>query len=291
MGGFDPPSPGAGQSIRTCGGGRRHHPRFQRYRSLRLIHAFLVLVLFLLGIGTAVLLSRIGFECVGDGRLAGWFTAAGCGTAAAGSMAMTADDESVPSDSAFQAQPTIMERRGPDTRRLEALRRVDEARVIPGVVQSAPARDGVARVGLPFSEPLESRTEPTIDEAAVASLPSDLWDWGGMSASGAAPSARRAAPLRVTSVPVPRDPDEAQRLLDERYPRHLRDSGIGGRVVLVLDIDRRGRVQDPRVVSGSGNESLDEAALEVARALRFVPARQGGRNVDARILQPLVFTP
>lgn len=97
--------------------------------------------------------------------------------------------------------------------------------------------------------------------------------------------------LSPTRVPIPQNPEELRRRLGEHYPQRLKGDGIGGTVVLALAIDTRGRVRDPKVVSGSGNEVLDAAALEVVRQVRFTPALQNGRTVTTQILFPLVFTP
>jgi TonB family protein len=94
-----------------------------------------------------------------------------------------------------------------------------------------------------------------------------------------------------TSVPRPRDEAEVRRLLAHHYPTALASAGTGGMVVLSLLISPDGLARASEVVSGSGVAALDDAALEVARRVRFTPAAQQGRTVEARILFPVVFEP
>jgi|GEM_PF-3950412 len=102
---------------------------------------------------------------------------------------------------------------------------------------------------------------------------------------------RAPAVLVPTSVPRPRDDAEVRRLLAHHYPTALASAGAGGMVVLSLMISTEGHARAPEVVSGSGVDALDAAALEVARRVRFTPAVQQGRAVEARILFPVVFAP
>jgi TonB family protein len=107
------------------------------------------------------------------------------------------------------------------------------------------------------------------------------------------PQSVEPAPIVVipTSVPKPRDDAEVRRLLAQHYPTALASAGAGGMVVLSLMISTEGHARAPEVVSGSGVDALDAAALEVARRVRFTPAVQQGRTVEARILFPVVFAP
>src|SRR5687767_3569078 len=87
--------------------------------------------------------------------------------------------------------------------------------------------------------------------------------------------------------PPPAQPAETAppRLLDfvpADYPPEARAAAIEGGVLLSLDIDEQGRVTAVSVLEGLGH-GLDEAAVGAARRFRFVPARQGGRAVPARI--------
>ena len=58
------------------------------------------------------------------------------------------------------------------------------------------------------------------------------------------------------------------------YEADLRRRGVEGRVILEIDLDRRGRISDLRVRSSEDPE-LSEAALEAVNRWQFDPARRG----------------
>jgi TonB family protein len=63
----------------------------------------------------------------------------------------------------------------------------------------------------------------------------------------------------------------------------------GMRVDLQLVVAREGDVPYARVARSSGNPTVDAAALEIARTMRFNPARAAGQAVDAVMTFPLHF--
>ena len=77
--------------------------------------------------------------------------------------------------------------------------------------------------------------------------------------------------------------------LMREYPVTLRDSGIGGTVVLWLYLSDEGVVLDRRLSRSSGQAQLDEAALRVATTLRFTPAKNGTEPVAVWIEVPITF--
>ena len=82
---------------------------------------------------------------------------------------------------------------------------------------------------------------------------------------------------------------EVQRQLERRYPAILRDAGIGGTVSVWLRIDERGGVLETRIERTSGYEAFDEAALGVARSMRFSPAWNRDRRVPVWVAVPVRF--
>ncbi len=74
------------------------------------------------------------------------------------------------------------------------------------------------------------------------------------------------------------------------YPKILRDAGIGGQVVLHVWIDERGSTVKSKVVQGSGQPMLDDAAAKVVGIMHFRPARN--RDIPARVIVelPVLFT-
>jgi TonB family protein len=103
----------------------------------------------------------------------------------------------------------------------------------------------------------------------------------------------------VARVPEPRNagprPDEMPVLLNTelpfRYPAVLYTRKAQGNVTLSLFIDRDGRVfgDSTRVDETSGFTALDSAAVQGARALRFVPAKLHGEAIPISILFPVFF--
>jgi protein TonB len=82
---------------------------------------------------------------------------------------------------------------------------------------------------------------------------------------------------------------EVQRALVREYPPILRDSGIGGQVVVWLFIDAEGRVENAKVDRSSGYAQLDEAALKVAKVMKFLPAQNRDLKVPVWVSIPVTF--
>lgn len=91
--------------------------------------------------------------------------------------------------------------------------------------------------------------------------------------------------------PMLTNADEVRELLQELYPAALKDEGIGGRVILWMLVDETGAVAESRIQETSGHDALDEAAQEVAAAMRFTPAENKGEPVSVWIAQPIEFRP
>lgn len=84
-----------------------------------------------------------------------------------------------------------------------------------------------------------------------------------------------------TVAPVLQNADEVARALQMDYPPLLKDAGIGGTVDVWLLLDPTGAVRRTQVNHTSGYPALDEAALKVARIMRFSPAFN--RRVPVRV--------
>jgi TonB family protein len=83
--------------------------------------------------------------------------------------------------------------------------------------------------------------------------------------------------------------EAVQQTLMREYPATLRDAGIGGAPVLWIHIDAQGAVDDTRVHETSGYEALDEAAMNVARAMQFSPALNRDQRVPVWVQIPIRF--
>ena len=60
------------------------------------------------------------------------------------------------------------------------------------------------------------------------------------------------------------------------YPAEARRRGIEGRVIVLIEVDRRGVVTDARVATSSGYAMLDRQAVRYFYDTRFQPGA-GGR--------------
>lgn len=92
-------------------------------------------------------------------------------------------------------------------------------------------------------------------------------------------------PPKLTNVP------EVLETLRKAYPADLLGQELGGRVELWLYVNEEGVVENSQVKTGSEHESLDEAALEVARAMSFSPAANKGQVTAIWVSQWITFDP
>ncbi|MET0893306.1 MAG: energy transducer TonB [Pseudoxanthomonas sp.] len=74
-----------------------------------------------------------------------------------------------------------------------------------------------------------------------------------------------------------------------RYPSEEARAGISGTTVLIIDVDAAGAVRAASVEKSSGNQNLDQAAIDAARTWRFNPGRRQGRPVAGRVRVPVEF--
>ena len=85
------------------------------------------------------------------------------------------------------------------------------------------------------------------------------------------------------------NPQDVTKWLEWFYPKDLKARGVGGRVVLWLFVDESGTVTKHEVRGSSGHEALDRAAGEVARMLRFTPAKSLGIPTGVWVQQAFTF--
>ena len=108
--------------------------------------------------------------------------------------------------------------------------------------------------------------------------------------TGAAPSA--SAPPKFT--PYTKKPellnrDAVGRKLVESYPPQLRGVGVGGTTLMWILVDIDGHVLRTEVKESSGYTALDDAAVQVARAMWFSPALNKSQPVRVWIQVPIIF--
>lgn len=98
----------------------------------------------------------------------------------------------------------------------------------------------------------------------------------------------------VMTEPAPRQarvdaPPRSKRTIRPDYPRGARLRGEQGDVVLEVDVNEAGTVDDVRVVASSGFAELDAAAVAAVRKARFVPGRSGASAVASSVGLKLSF--
>lgn len=73
------------------------------------------------------------------------------------------------------------------------------------------------------------------------------------------------------------------------YPAAARNRGMQGIVLLLVDVDMRGKVSQVEVKKSSGYRLLDESAVATVARWRFVPAKRDDRAVASRVEVPIRF--
>ncbi|MBX3412359.1 MAG: energy transducer TonB [Pirellulales bacterium] len=89
-------------------------------------------------------------------------------------------------------------------------------------------------------------------------------------------------PARGQQPPIIVDDPFPPRLLNNvppLYPRQARREGKQGTVLLRLEVMEHGAVSRVELLSSSGHEMLDLAAIEAVRGWRYAPVRQGGKPI------------
>ena len=92
-----------------------------------------------------------------------------------------------------------------------------------------------------------------------------------------------------TTAPSIANRDEVIAMMVKSYPPLLKDAGIGGTARVFFFINEQGIVEQVRLDQSSGHAALDDAALNVAGAYRFSPARNGDDAVPVWVSFPITF--
>jgi protein TonB len=73
------------------------------------------------------------------------------------------------------------------------------------------------------------------------------------------------------------------------YPQEARLKGYEGEVILKVEVLADGRVGQIEVKNSSGFEVLDRSALATVKQWKFVPAKQGEKNIPLWVNIPIKF--
>jgi TonB family protein len=160
--------------------------------------------------------------------------------------------------------------------------------VVPSAEIPPPPED-IARPAIPIVNPdLSVEVDATIPPSTFGENPPTELPPPPVERAGDAPPGDRWTPFEVR--PELRNRDEYARGLARRYPGVLRNAGIGGTVLLWVQIDEHGLVRRTEVVESSGYPQLDRIAEEVMREVaRFRPALNRDQAVTVWVQIPVVF--
>ncbi len=158
----------------------------------------------------------------------------------------------------------------------------------PIPVKLQPAKKPVIK---PKQERLVAKSPVTPKQEYVESLPEpfreSVADQGteSMSVAGAPPTQMSAGPVTLSSelsVSCPK-------LTAPTYPAISRRMGEEGKLVLRVELDENGRIDDAKVIDSSGYERLDTAALTAVKSWQCNPSQRNGQPIRAVALQPFNF--
>jgi TonB family protein len=129
-----------------------------------------------------------------------------------------------------------------------------------------------------LKEPIATRRRRIAGNAAVAILASAaaFAAWATQPLAAQDPA---NAPVHAVAVPAP------------TYPKGAAKAGLGGTVVLIVDVAADGSAAAVKVEKSSADPRFDAAAVERARTWRFTPKIKDGKPVASRVRVPVTFSP
>ena len=106
------------------------------------------------------------------------------------------------------------------------------------------------------------------------------------------PAVAAAPPTQLPIEPVKLSSElsvSCPKLTPPEYPAVSRRMGEEGKLVLRVELDEQGRIDTAKVISSSGYERLDNAALAAVKNWQCNPSLRDGQPVRAVALQPFNF--
>ena len=159
---------------------------------------------------------------------------------------------------------------------------------LPPEIEIPPPPEAISRPATPVMAVTEIDDDITITPTTFADNPFDDLPPPPTDEGGADLSANPVfTPMTVR--PEIKNRREVEAALMREYPPLLRNTGVGGQVIVWFFISEDGTVLDRRVSVSSGHVPLDEAALKVADVFRFTPALDRERIVQVWIQLPITF--
>jgi protein TonB len=132
--------------------------------------------------------------------------------------------------------------------------------------------------------PKQEYIESVLEPAPVTEAVSDQMEKSG-SLPDSAPAQMPTGPVTLTSelsVSCPK-------LSPPTYPAISRRMGEEGKLVLRVELDESGRIDEAKILNSSGYERLDTAALTAVKSWHCNPSLRNGQPVRAVALQPFNF--
>ncbi|MCB1985853.1 MAG: energy transducer TonB [Burkholderiales bacterium] len=173
------------------------------------------------------------------------------------------------SQPAPQQAPVV--RQEPTPAKLRPVKKPEPKPEIKKLATKAPVLPKQEPIVLPEPEPVQ---EPIIEQESipepVTEVPPRQMDTGPVTLSS------------ELSVSCPK-------LTAPAYPAISRRMGEEGKLVLRVELDETGHIDDAHVIDSSGYERLDNAALEAVKSWQCRPSMRNGQPVRAVALQPFNF--
>jgi TonB family protein len=162
-----------------------------------------------------------------------------------------------------------------------------EAIELPPEVEIPPPPEQISRPAVPIVAAAELEEEVTIapttfEENPVENLPPPPSD--------ASRLGDQPVFTPFTVKPELKNSRAARRIVEESYPRLLKDAGIGGTVVLWAFIDTNGIVKNAKVQNSSWQTMLDEASVAAIMQFEYTPALNRDQRVPVWIQQSITFS-
>ena len=96
-------------------------------------------------------------------------------------------------------------------------------------------------------------------------------------------------PPHLNAFAPPKPPELISGRKSPKYPASARDRGIEGTVTVEYTINTDGKVVGVKVVSSSGSDDLDRAAIETVESRKYKPAMQAGKPRNYRKRETFSF--
>ena len=154
----------------------------------------------------------------------------------------------------------------------------------PAPAKLQPAKKPVVK---PIQERLITKSPVASEQKQVESLPEPVVEQAKESkpVAEAPPTQMQTGPVTLSSelsVSCPK-------LTAPDYPAISRRMGEEGKLILRVELDETGHIDDAKIINSSGYERLDAAALTAVKSWQCNPSLRNGQPVRAVALQPFNF--